>query len=311
MVKRNIKNIDIVVSCYNEEKNVLLFYNACKKILKDKKKYRIIFVNDGSSDNTYNNLLKIKKEKSNIQIKIVNFTKNFGHEMAMLAGLDESGGDIVIFMDADLQHPVNKIKDIIGKIEGGADIVSMVRAKNNGKNPFSELLSRLFYKIVNFICHTSFSENASDFFAIDKKVAKFLKNNYRDKERFMRGIVQNIGFDKDIIKYVADKRATGKSKYNMKKLLKMAERTLYQYTDIPLRFGKVASFISMSFGIIVLIYTLVTRDGAPSGYATIVIFMSFMFSVLFFILGMIGEYISILLNEVKDRPGYIIDNIIE
>lgn len=312
MAKKIIRKVDIVASCYNEEKNVLLFYDACKKILKDNKNYRIIYVNDGSIDKTYENLLKLKRNADKkIKIKIINFSKNFGHEMAMLAGLDESDGDIVIFMDVDLQHPVSKIKNIISSIESGNDIVSMVRIKNKGKGLISELLSKIFYKLINIICKTTFSESASDFFAIDKKVADFLKSNYREKNRFMRGVVQNIGFNKNAIEYIADKRKYGQSKYNKKKLWKLAESTLYQYTNLPLRLGKIASFISIIFGLSVLIYTLITRQGAPSGYTTVVILISFMFSVLFFIIGMIGEYLSILLDEVRNRPGYIIDNIIE
>ncbi|MCQ2610101.1 MAG: glycosyltransferase, partial [Lachnospiraceae bacterium] len=128
--------------------------------------------------------------------------------------------------------------------------------------------------------------------------------------RFLRGIVQNIGFKKATLEYEAKKRIYGKSRYNIASLIKLAKNTLYSYTDLPLVIGKFMGIISIICGLIVLIYTLITRKGAPSGYATVVILICFMFAILFFIIGVMGEYISIILKEVKDRPSYIIEDII-
>lgn len=338
--KKYLKKVNIVVSCYNEENCIYPFFEDCKKNLSQEYDWEIIFVNDGSEDETKsvlwelkqdnentkkknkispNDVIKklVKKRKkdedfnNNIGIKIINFSKNFGHEQAMLAGLDYSDGDYVVFMDSDLQHPIEKLNEIVDKMEDGYNIVSMVRTKNKGKSWLSEFLSKLFYKIINSLCKTTFSENASDFFAIDKMVCDFLKYNYREKVRFMRGIVQNIGFNKTSIEYEAKERLYGKSRYNFSKLLRMAENTLYSYTNLPLILGKWLGAISTICGLIVLVYTLVTRKGAPSGYATLVILNCFMFAILFMVLGFMGEYIAIILKEIKDRPDYIIENIIE
>lgn len=309
-----MKKVNIVVSCYNEEKCIKLFVGECKKHLSKKYAYEIIFVNDGSIDNTRKELYDLKKKNKkvdkNIDIKAINFSRNFGHESAMLAGLDYSDGDFVVFMDADLQHPIEKVNDMIKTMEDGHDIVSMVRTKNDDKSAVGELLSKIFYRVINGICHTTFSENASDFFGIDRYVCDFLQENYREKVRFLRGIVQNIGFKKTTIEYEAKKRAYGKSRYNIGSLIKLAKNTLYSYTDLPLVIGKFMGILSILCGVVVLIYTLITRKSAPSGYATIVILICFMFAILFFILGVMGEYISMILKEVKDRPNYIIEDII-
>lgn len=305
-----MKKVSIVIPCYNEEKCIEKLYEEIKIHTQDEYEYEFLFIDDGSKDNTKEKVLSLKSIKSlNHDIKLISFSKNFGHEAGLLAGLDYANGDYVIFMDADLQHPPKCIPDIIKELETGSNIIAMSRRVNKGQSFISSLFSKAFYRLINRLAKTNFEENASDFFAIDKKVRDFLSNNYREKVRFMRGIVQNIGFKKQVLYYDADIRLYGKSHYSFLDLFKMAIKTIFSYTNLPLHLGSFIGFLCGMMGIILLIYTLITRNGAPSGYATLVIFLCFMFSALFLILGVIGEYLAIMFSEIKDRPSYIIENI--
>ena len=265
----------------------------------------MIFVNDGSQDRSLEILNHLAEADEHV--KIVSFSKNFGHEAAMIAGIDYSTGDGIICMDADLQHPPECILEIIEKFEEGYQVVNMVRTKNESAGWFKNMASSAFYKLINVLSDVKFESNASDFFAISRKVADVLKHDYREKVRFLRGYVQNVGFPKTTIKYEACPRVAGESKYSIRKLFKFSVNTIVCFSNLPLKMGVFAGIFAAALGIIVLVYTLLTRGGAPSGYATIVILNCFMFATLFLIVGIIGEYIAILFAELKDRPIYIVE----
>ena len=301
------KLLSIVISVYNEEAVLDKFYKAFEQ-MKDtiKWKHELIFVNDGSTDSSQTILEGIVKEAE--YVRVISFSRNFGHEAAMIAGIDYARGDAIVCMDADLQHPLECIPSIIDKLETGVEVVNMVRTKNKSAGILKNITSSLFYKIVNKLSKDAkFKENASDFFAISKRVAEVLKKNYREKNRFLRGYVQCVGFKKDTIEYEAADRAGGQSHYSFKKLLKFSIDTIICFSDFPLRIGVYAGIIAALMGIIVLIYTLATKNSAPDGYTTIVILISFLFAILFVVVGIIGQYIAILFSETKDRPIYIID----
>lgn len=302
-----MSKISIVVSVYNEEKVLPLFYEAFQKEKENFSwDYELIFVNDGSQDTSLDLLDGFAKEEEHI--KIISFTRNFGHEAAMIAGIDYATGDGVICMDADLQHPLSCIPEIIRKLEEGYDVVNMVRISNKSAGLLKNITSKLFYKFINLLSdQTKFENNSSDFFAINRKIANVLHNNYREKMRFLRGYVQNIGGKQTTLSYEAARRAGGKSHYGINKLMKLAVSSIVLFSNFPLKVGIYAGGLSALFGLIVLIYTLCTYPGAPSGYATIVVLICFLFAALFIIIGIIGEYIAILFAELKDRPIYIVD----
>ena len=152
-----------------------------------------------------------------------------------------------------------------------------------------------------------FEANASDFFAVSRQAADVLRTNYREKVRFLRGYVQNIGFRKTTILYEAHERVAGESKYSIRKLFAFSMNTIMCFSNLPLKLGIYAGIFAALLGVAVMIYTLFTRQGAPSGYATIVMLICFMFAILFMIVGIIGEYIAILFSELKDRPVYIVE----
>ncbi len=301
-----MKKLSIVVSVYNEEQSLGKFYNAFIQVISQINiSHELIFVNDGSTDKSGAILRYLAKNDKNV--KVIDFSRNFGHESAMIAGIDYAGGDAIICMDADLQHPVTCIPKIIEKLSSGYDIVNMVRKSNRSAGFIKNLTSSAFYKIINiFSKHTKFEKNASDFFAISRDVAQVLKQDYREKTRFLRGYVQDVGFAQTTLSYTAAERVGGSSHYSLKKLFDFSVNTITCFSDFPLKLGIYAGFISALIGIIVLIYSLITIKGAPSGYTTIVVLICFMFAVLFFMVGVIGQYIAVLFAEVKNRPIYIV-----
>lgn len=301
------KTLSVVVSVYNEEAALEQFYDTIKKILDQMDwDYELLFVNDGSQDRSLEILRRIAHLDS--KAKIISFSRNFGHEAAMIAGIDYSRGDAMVCMDADLQHPPEYILQIIEKLECGYEVISMVRTKNASCGWFKSLASASFYRLINMLSDVKFESNASDFFAISSCVAKVLKENYREKIRFLRGYVQNVGFEKTTIEYEAKARVGGESKYSFRKLFAFSVNTILCFSNLPLKLGIFAGVFTALLGFIVMIYTLMTRGGAPSGYATIVVLICFMFSMLFVIVGIIGEYIAILFSELKDRPIYIVSD---
>lgn len=299
--------LSVVVSVYNEEAVLDAFYREISRVLeKVSWDYEILFVNDGSRDGSQEILdgLALRDKR----VKVVCFSRNFGHEAAMIAGIDYSRGDGIICMDADLQHPPGCIPEILDRLEEGYQVVSMVRTRNESAGVVKNLASAAFYKVINLLSDAHFESNASDFFAVGRKAADVLRKSYRERVRFLRGYVQNVGFRQTVIEYEAGVRAGGKSKYSIRKLFRFSVNTILCFSNLPLKLGIYAGFLAGLMGFIVLVYTLLTRKGAPSGYATIVILNCFMFAVLFLIVGIIGEYISILFTELKDRPIYIVED---
>jgi glycosyltransferase involved in cell wall biosynthesis len=301
------KLVSVVVSVYNEEKALRQFYKETSQVLREVSwNYELIFVNDGSADNS----LAILKElaEADRQVKIISFSRNFGHEAAMIAGLDHSRGDGIICMDADLQHPPQCIPQILKKFEEGYEVVNMVRTKNESAGWLKNVTSSSFYWLINHISDVHFEPNASDFFAVSRHVAQVLKENYREKVRFLRGYVQNVGFKKTAIPFEAAARVAGESKYSIRKLLAFSINTILCFSNMPLKLGIYAGIFSAFLGLMVMVYTLFTRQGAPNGYATIVVLICFMFAMMFVLIGIIGEYIAILFAELKDRPVYIVES---
>lgn len=301
-----MKNLlSIVVSVYNEEAVLMQFYNEAGKVLTEIDwDYELLFVNDGSQDKSFQILEELARRDRHV--KVVSFSRNFGHEAAMIAGIDYSRGDGIICMDADLQHPLECIPQILDRFEEGYEVVNMVRTKNESAGWFKNMASSAFYQIINLLSDVKFENNASDFFGVSRRVAEVLKGSYREKVRFLRGYVQNVGFAKTVIAYEAGVRAAGESKYSIRKLVQFSVNTIICFSNLPLKLGIYAGIMAAFLGVVVMVYTLFTRGGAPSGYATIVVLNCFMFAILFIIVGIIGEYMSILFAELKDRPIYIV-----
>ena len=308
---KNFKRLSVVVSVYNEEESLEIFWDNLKEalILLDIS-YEVIFVNDGSFDGSAEILQSIAR--GNKSAKIINFSTNFGHEAAMTAGLEYSKGDAVICMDADLQHPPLEIDRMLKKFNDGYEIINMVRKKNLDVGFFKNLIIKIFYILLNMLSSIKFQPNASDFFLVSRRVADILTRDFCERTRFLRGLIQIVGFNKTTIEYIAPKRISGKSKYSMIKLFSNALIAIATFSNLPLRIGVFFGTLMGMFGICVAIYSIIMKFSGyvTPGYTTTVVLISFLFAVQFFITGVIGEYIGFLFNESKKRPIYIVKNTI-
>lgn len=300
--------LSIIASVFNEEQSLPLFYEEVTKIVKNcNVDYEVIFVNDGSSDNS-KAVIKSLAEK-NSHVKIISFSRNFGHEAAMIAGIDYASGDGLICMDSDLQHPPESIPSIIKKLEEGYDVISMVRTANKNVGLIKKTTSFMFYRFLNLLSPVKFEENASDFFALSSTAADVLRKDYRERVRFLRGFVQIIGFNKTTLEYEANDRVAGESKYSIIKLIKFSYNALCSFSDMPLRLGIYSGILVGFLGLIIMIYSIVKKIvyGAPAGYSTLIVVICFMFFITLLCVGIIGEYLSIVFAEVKGRPIYLIE----
>lgn len=304
-------SVSIVVSAYNEEGNIEPLYKELKKVLSSVKldKKEIIFVDDGSSDKTYDKCKALQEKDADV--KIVHLKRNFGHEIAMTAGMDYSSGEAVIFMDADLQHPPVYIKQMIEEWQNGMDIVLTKRVDNVDTSAFYKFCAKSFYKILNMLSDTKIPEKTPDFRLIDRKYVDFLKN-FNEQDRLFRGLLSWImPHDKvKVIDFVAPERLSGQSKYNFSKSLQLALNSIVQFSVKPLRFsiyfGMFSAFIAGLLGLYVIGEHFVMHRPTP-GYATIMTTVIFLGSVQLIVLGIIGEYIGKIHMEVKKRPLYMAD----
>lgn len=305
-----VKKISVVVSVYNEELALKMFFKETKEVLDNLKwDYELIFVNDGSSDNS---IVYLKEfADNNAKVKVVDFSRNFGHEAAMIAGIDHASGDAIVCMDADLQHPPESIPDIIAKFEEGYEVISMIRTKNADAGVIKKITSATFYKVLNLMSPVKFENNSSDFFAIASNVAEVLRKNYREKIRYLRGYVQSVGFRRTTLEFEARRREAGESKYSIRKLLHFSINALCSFSDLPLKLGVYSGLFVALCGLILMIFTIVNKivNGAPMGYSTIIVVLCFMFAITLMIIGIIGEYIAVLFSEIKDRPIYIVRDV--
>jgi polyisoprenyl-phosphate glycosyltransferase len=303
--------LSIVVSVFNEEEMTELFWKEISStmVLLQEIKWELIFVNDGSTDNTVFLLDELSKNTDNV--KVIHLSRNFGHESAMLAGISHSSGDAIICMDADLQHPPSYLPEMITAFINGAEIVTMKKINRKDDGLLAGIASKLFYSLINTLSKNNFEPDASDFFLISGRVAGIITEQFAERTRFLRGLIQIVGFRKVSLDYVSPERHAGKSKYSLYRLLLLSFSAFASFSHIPLRLGLGIGFLFGIFSFSVGIYSLIMHfHGNPvSGYTSIIVLLSFGFSLLFIIIGIIGEYIGFMFSEVKKRPLYIIDRI--
>lgn len=304
--------LSVICPVYNEEAAIEAFYQSLSRTLEQTgASYEMVFVNDGSTDGSLNILRE--KAAADPHVRVLNFARNFGHEAAMIAGIDYSRGDAIICMDSDLQHPTEMIPQMVQRWKEGFDIINMVRTRREDDKPLHRFNSALFYKFVNLISDVKIAENASDFFLISKPVAQVLKTDYRERTRFLRGLIQLVGFQRTTLEYVAAPRVAGESKYSFWKLLKLSFSAISSTSKMPLQIGIFAGLFFVLLSIILIIYSLVMwiLDTPVSGYTTLVVFMSAFAGIQLFVTGLIGMYIGYIFDEVKSRPIYIVKDIVE
>lgn len=300
-----MKLISIVVPVYNEQDNIEIFYQeVCRHMAGLAYDFELVFVDDGSDDDTQLMLDRITQQDKRVRGLIL--ARNFGHQIALTCGLDFAVGDAVITMDGDMQHPPELLPQLINKWEQGFDVVQTIRVNTEGVSWFKKITSGMFYKVMNAMANIRIAEGGSDFRLLDKKVVASFRH-FKDKARFIRGIISAIGYRQDQIEFVAPKRHAGVSKFSLKKMLLFAVDGITSYSKLPLRF---AFYLGMMFGLFsfvimlhVLYIKLFTVDAIP-GWATTAASISMLGGLQLVGLGIIGEYVGRIFEEVKQRPLY-------
>ena len=305
--------LSFVIPCYNEESNVKLIHDEIAKIFLPLYKYEIIFVNDGSSDNTLKSLKEILKN-SKTKIKVINFSRNFGKEAAIYAGLKEAKGDYISLIDADMQQDPKYVLEMVSFLDKNEEYDSVAMYQDKRKEgKVLTFFKKSFYKIINKISDTKFQSNASDFRTFRKCVIKSVLE-LKEYYRFSKGIFSWVGYNTYYMPYTVKERATGTTKWSFKKLFKYALDGIISFTTAPLKMatyiGLISSFASIVYLIFVIIQKLAWGIDIP-GYATIITLILFLGGMQLFSLGIIGEYIGRNYIETKNRPIYIAKEILE
>lgn len=302
------KIISVIVPCYNEEKAIMSFYNEIFYVIEDIKKYdfEIIFINDGSKDNTFE-VLKILSNKDN-RVKYISFSRNFGKEAAMLAGLKSSKGEYTVLMDCDLQDPPRLLPEMISIMESGYDSVATRRCSRKGEPPIRSIFARTFYKIMNKISQIDIVDGARDYRMMSRKMLDSILE-LQEYHRFTKGIFGWVGFETKWIEYENVERVEGETKWSFGKLVLYAIEGIVAFTTVPLRLasltGGVISILSIIYTIFIVIKTMFFGVDVP-GYASLISIIMFLGGIQLIALGIIGEYISRTYMEVKRRPHFII-----
>ena len=269
--------------------------------------YEIVFINDGSRDNTLNVLLNAKQNFKNI--RIINFSRNFGKEAALTAGLDKARGEAAIPIDVDLQDPPELIKELVARWHEGCDVVLAKRADRTSDSFAKRVSADLFYKLNGKISNVDIPNNVGDFRLMSKRVVEALKQ-LPENQRFMKGLFAWVGFKTTVIEYVREKREAGQSSFNGWKLWNFALDGITSFSTLPLRIwlyiGALVSFLSFLYGSFIILKTLIFGIDLP-GYASLAVIMLFLGGIQLIGIGILGEYIGRIYSESKRRPSYIIE----
>jgi glycosyltransferase involved in cell wall biosynthesis len=300
-----MKRISIVVPVYNEQDNIEVFYQeVCKYMEPLPCQFEIIFVDDGSTDDSVMILNRITKLDTRVRALLL--ARNFGHQIALTCGLDFAEGDAVITMDGDMQHPPELLPQLLQKWEQGYDIVQTIRVNTEGVSWFKKVTSGMFYKVMNAMADVHVTEGGSDFRLLDRNVVVSFRQ-FKDKARFIRGIVSAIGYRQTQLEFVAPKRYAGVSKFSLKKMLLFAVDGITSYSKLPLRIAFYLGLLFGSFSFMILLHVLYiklfTAEAIP-GWATTSASISMFGGLQLIGLGIIGEYVGRIFEEVKQRPLY-------
>ncbi len=305
-----MKTISIIIPAYNEAEYIPEIKSNMEQIIKDNSNYswEFLLINDGSNDQT----LQLMKElqNDNNYFHYIDLSRNYGKEIAIMAGIDYAKGDAIIIMDADMQHPISVIPEMIKYWEEGYDDVYAQRQHSN-ESWLKRKTSMLYYKILQISTNIPIQKDTGDFRLLDRKCIEALKQ-MRETDRNNKGMFSWIGFKKKGIYYQQLERKYGKTKWNYYKLINLALTGITSFTTTPLRFASIFGFIVSFFAFIYLIYIIVKTIfyGDPvQGYPTLIVTILFLGGIQLIALGIIGEYISHIYNETKKRPGYFIREI--
>lgn len=303
--------LSVIIPCYNEEEVIKTTYDRLKKVLlkTEVEDFELLFVNDGSRDKTLEILTAISREDKNV--RVISFSRNFGHQSAVSAGINECSGDIAIIIDADLQDPPELIPDMISTyLKENANVVYGVRKERKGESFFKKFTAHSFYRILNSLSEVDIPLDTGDFRLIDRKVIDTFRN-MPERNKFIRGMISWVGFKQIPFYYSRDPRLAGETKYPLAKMIKFAMTGIFYFSKKPLKLAINLGFFSIIIGLFLSVYTFIARfSGIIStvpGWASTIITIVFFGGIQLLTIGVLGEYVGNIFDEVKKRPEYIID----
>ena len=298
--------ISIVIPLLNEEKNLEKLYKELLIILQElNKSYEIIFIDDGSKDNSFEIIKQLIEANENILG--LSLSRNFGHQIALMAGIEHSKGEVVIMMDADLQHPPEIIKKLYSTYLKGYDIVNTRRIETKDAGFFKKLTSKIFYKLLNFLSDIKIEPASSDYRLMSRKAANAF-TRIQEKDRFTRGLVSWMGFKQAVVEYYSPSRFSGRSKYTLKRMLSFGLDGITSFSSKPLRISFYTGFIIFLAGIIYSVFVIIKHfiGATIQGWTSTMLVILLIGGFQLLSLGIIGEYIARIFNESKSRPIYFI-----
>ena len=304
-----MKKISIVIPMYNEHEIANMCYKRINEVIKqlNNYEYEIIFINDGSKDNTQLILEEIAKEDKNV--KILSFSRNFGHQAAVTAGIKYVTGDAIVIMDADLQDPPELIPDMLKLWEDGNEVIYGKRKARKGESLFKLMTAKMFYNTLNALSDVDIPKDTGDFRLVDRKVVDTI-NNLPEHNKFLRGLFSWVGFKQEAFEYERQERFAGKTKYPLKKMIKLASDGIISFSTKPLKIVGGLGIITILISLIILIYSLIsyfTGHSAQAGWTSLIVTVTLLSGVQLLSLWIISEYIARIYDETKRRPEYIID----
>jgi len=300
--------VSIVVPCYNEEEVISETYRRLSALALSQSGYEfeIVFIDDGSRDRTLELLRAMSAEDE--RVKIVVFSRNFGHQLAVTAGMDEASGDAVVIIDADLQDPPDVIPEMLAKWNQGYAVVYGVRTERRGESSFKRLTAHLFYRLLNALSDTPIPLDTGDFRLVDRAVVNTL-GTMNERDRFIRGMVSWVGFKQFPLGYQREQRFAGTTKYPLRKMLRFASDGVISFSTKPLRVAMLSGVASAGLACIGIIWALAVRlfdKGTVPGWAATIIAVLFLGGVQLVCTGILGEYVGRIYMQSKDRPLYIV-----
>ncbi len=305
--EERMKKISLVIPVFNEEENLREFHKRITEVMSNESyEYNIIFVDDGSKDGSRAILNELSKKDYHVEAYLL--SRNYGHQMAITCGLDNADGDAVISMDGDLQHPPELIPEMLRLWEQGYEIVQTKRLATEDAGLVKNITSSVYYKIINALSKVEITPGGSDFRLMDRIAVDAFKG-YRERARFIRGLVNTLGFNVAELEFVAPARFAGQSKFNLSKMLHFALDGITAFSNVPLRWafylGIVLGFLSLIVLGHVLFVKFFTNDAVP-GWATITVSILFFNAIQLMGIGILGEYIGRIFEEIKHRPLYLV-----
>ena len=304
-----MKKITILIPAYNEQESLPFLYERVSKIMNEMNNYEfeLLFVNDGSKDNTIKEIKELRKKDS--RISYVDFSRNFGKEIAMIAGLDYATGDCVIIMDADLQDPPELIPQMVELWEQGYDDVYAKRKSRAGETWLKKFTSKMYYRVLQSLTKVEIQKDTGDFRLLDKRCVNALKK-MRETGRCSKSMFSWIGYNKKEILYDRDPRIAGKTKWNYKKLIDLAIDGITSFTTSPLRIStylSIPTFLALFIYFIYVIVKAVVTHTAIQAFQAIILLILFFAGVQIILIGIMGEYLGRIFNESKHRPLYLVN----